>query len=526
VTINGDVTFKRGARIYSAVNRTETLVIGGNLLATTPVSFFTEIPGSAASTTVNFTKAGTATVSGAPFNFRNLSVGASTVLQVNSAMNIAGTIGLNTTGQIDASNGEIGFVSYPTAALAQTVTAGTFKDGLIRDFVIDNTAGVTLNQNLSITNMLTMQAGILSLPAGVGSPAAPVTLQINGANAIVGTFGSTTHISTGTDPSGSMAMVQLNNANTQRTLPLGNSGNYLPVTINPSVISSFTASVFTPATDNGTPNGTATADKTNIVDAIYNINRIAGTGNTTLTLGFPASLKGSGFASIQNNQLGISRFNGTAWETPLGNGDNTQNFATATFANFSPFRVEVNLNPTLPVKLGDITATKASGKVQVSWRVYNELNVAKYVVERSTDGFTYKPVGFVTANGSSSYSFTDATPAAGKNLYRLRSVDKDNANSLSKIVLVDLGSLVKSLSVSPNPVSGGYFTVRFSNLNAGKVSVRLFNNVGQIVMDQPVEYNGSSDNQLINLPSKISRGVYQLLITDGLNTQKTSIVVQ
>ncbi len=406
--------------------------------------------------------------------------------------------------------------------MAQNIAANTFKDGLIRNLVINNTSGVTFAQNIIVSNMLTMQAGILTIPS-TGS------LQLNGVNPIGGTlFGATTHINTASDAStGAIAAVQLNNVNESRLLPLGNGGNYLPVTVNPSTVSTFITNVFTGATDNGLPNGTPTADKTNIVDAIYTINRSSGTGNVILRLGFPASLKGSSFNTIQNNQLGLSKNNAGNWEAVSGNGDNTQNFAMAQYSTFSPFRVMINLNPTtLPVKLSGFTATKTNGQVVLNWKVANETNLKGYDVERSIDGRNFASVGVVKASGKSTYTLTDASPATGKNFYRLKSVDNDNRTAISAIVLIDLGRKNASLNVYPNPVTRGFFTVRFGNMNAGKVMVKMFTTTGQLVMDEPISYNGSSDNQLINLPAGIAKGNYHLVITDGSNSQKASVIVQ
>ncbi len=102
LTVNGNLVVRAGGNIVSGgggSSVTQTLIVAGDLIGTTPVNFITQVPTSTSSTTVNFTKAGTATASGTTFTFRNINVGASTVLQVNSAIEIAGTIALNTTGQ-------------------------------------------------------------------------------------------------------------------------------------------------------------------------------------------------------------------------------------------------------------------------------------------------------------------------------------------------------------------------------------------------------------------------------------------
>lgn len=521
ITVTGDVTFKSGAWLVTGngtAGVAETLNIGGNLSAVTPISFFT-VPAANASTTVNFTKAGTATISGTgAITFRNITVAAATTLAVNSATNIAGTVGINTTGRIDASNGSISYVTYTPTPVAQTIANNTFLNGLVKDLTINNTSGVTLNQNISITNLLTMQAGLLTIPA-------TGTLQLSGVNAVAGAFGSASYINTASDAiTGAMGMVQINNISAARLYPLGNGGNYLPVSLNPSSNSTFSASVFTGTTDNGTPNGTATANKTNIVDAIYTVNRTSGTGNCQLTLGFPAALKGSGFSSISNYQLGLSRFNGAAWETPVGNGDNTQNFATGAFSSFSPFRVAVNLNATLPVKFGSINASSLNeSQVKISWNSYTETNIDRYVIESSSDGINFNYAGSVKATGATSYQWIDASPFAGTNYYRVKSIDQGTGNvSFSKVITIKLNKIQANLVVYPNPVRGGKINLQLSNVNAGKVSIKIYNNLGQSIISKSLNYNGGVYSEIIELPLSAGSGIYHLVMNDGIKTiQKT-----
>jgi hypothetical protein len=95
VTVNGDLTFKAGASLFQgggASNRVEVLNIGGNLIAETPISCITVVPASTSTTTLNFTKAGTATISGADSCvFFNLNISAATTVQLNSTNNYIGT---------------------------------------------------------------------------------------------------------------------------------------------------------------------------------------------------------------------------------------------------------------------------------------------------------------------------------------------------------------------------------------------------------------------------------------------------
>lgn len=504
------------------MNTTNSNIIGSNITSTShptaiqPGTFITGYSGSG-----NFTISRPATITADSTSSPTLSL---------TVAHDAGTLKTSSTAGLDGA-----FVSFGTFALGSTANY-TFNSPTTAPFpsVVASPVSVgdlTLNANVTLNKAVTQLRGTLALNSNILTVNPTDTLQISSSKAVTGTLGASAHINTMVNTStGTAAYVIVDTFASARLIPVGNNGSYLPVTITPGTTSTFAVSVKQGATSNGRPNGSplTSTQQANVVDANYIVNRLAGTGDATLRLGFPASLKGSNFSGIQNEQLGIARYDEptSTWEPPRGGGDNNNNFAQATFSNFSAFRVEVNPSGTLPVNITAVSAAKANGKVVVSWKVANEMNVNRYVVERSTDGFTYAAIGSVDALGASSYNFTDATPADGKNLYRLRSVDRDNSSKVSKVVMVDFSSSVKSLSVSPNPVVNGYFTIGFSNLRAGKVSVKLFNNNGQLVMDQQIDHNGSNDNQLISLPSNVARGFYQLVIGDGLNSQRTSVVIQ
>ncbi|WP_207495926.1 T9SS type A sorting domain-containing protein [Aridibaculum aurantiacum] len=502
------------------MNNTNSNIIGSKITSTShptaiqPGTFITGYSGSG-----NFTISRPATITA--------DSSSSPVLSLAIAHD-AGTVVVSNTAGLEGALQSFGTFTLGSTAnyTFNSPTTTPFPTAVASPVSVGN---LTLNANVTLNKAVTQVRGTLALNSNILTVSATDTLRLSTSNAVTGTLGASAHINTMVnETNGNAAYVVVDTINTTRTIPVGNNGSYLPVTITPSSINTFAVSVKQGATNNGMPNGTplTTSEKANVVDANYIVNRLAGAGDAVLRLGFPASLKGSGFAGIQNEQLGVARFNGTTWEAPRGGGDNTINFAQGVFSEFSPFRVEVFLNGTLPVSITNVSAAKSNGKVVVTWKVMNEVNLDKYVVERSVDGFNFSPIGSVSATGSAAYSFNDAMPANGKNLYRLRSYNRDNSSIVSKVVLVDFSLMVNSLSVSPNPISNGYFTVGFKNLKAGKVSVRLFNNNGQLVMDQLVDHNGSNDNQLINLSSRVAKGIYQLVISDGTNAQKTSVVIQ
>ena len=94
--------------------------------------------------------------------------------------------------------------------------------------------------------------------------------------------------------------------------------------------------------------------------------------------------------------------------------------------------------------------------LDLNWSTASEQNNAYFNVERSADGVSFSAIGKVNGaiNSSSTlnYSFTDNSPLAGKNFYRLRQVDLDGQFALSSIVSVNM-SVNSTVSLYPNPVT-------------------------------------------------------------------------
>ncbi len=117
--------------------------------------------------------------------------------------------------------------------------------------------------------------------------------------------------------------------------------------------------------------------------------------------------------------------------------------------------ININYSGLAPVSLLSFDA-KRSGRVNnLSWTTSQEVNTSRFVVERSTDGRTFAPIGEVTAAGNTTsakdYRYIDAAPNKGTNYYRLRMIDNDNAYKMSEIRNVkNLG--VAEMAINPNPV--------------------------------------------------------------------------
>lgn len=109
---------------------------------------------------------------------------------------------------------------------------------------------------------------------------------------------------------------------------------------------------------------------------------------------------------------------------------------------------------TLPVELASFEAQKVGDRQSlVSWTTSAELGSRYFVVERSTDGIHFEPVGRLEASGRNggTYTWKDENPLPGINYYRLVQTDADGHTSYLGIRSVRFESVGLHLELWPNP---------------------------------------------------------------------------
>ncbi|MGF2411023.1 beta strand repeat-containing protein [Ferruginibacter sp.] len=216
---------------------------------------------------------------------------------------------------------------------------------------VEVNADVTVNRGINIYNHLLINGKLTLRPLD--------TVHIRPAAIINGNFSTTKYIAADyTAATGVQSIVQYDGITAATTIPVGTTNYFLPVTINPTTISDFTVAAFEGITSNGTITGTAltAVQKQQVVNAVWNIYRLNGTGNTTVQLNWNTALEGATFTTLPNTDIGLIQNNGSSWNSPIGTGDNTANTVTATVSSFGSFGAGAvpQVNPfifnVLPVK--------------------------------------------------------------------------------------------------------------------------------------------------------------------------------
>lgn len=230
----------------------------------------------------------------------------------------------------------------------------------------------------------------------------------------------------------------------------------------------------------------------------------------------------------QSNMLAFLEDKFLNTSTPI-NLDDTTNYSFTVTANVATkaadrFRIVFKPIIVLPVSFTNIKATLQNAKVTVEWGVSNQTNIKEYVVEKSLNSRQFAAIGSKSAtgnNGSSQvYSFLDNTPAIGVSYYRIKSVDLSGAFKYTSIVKMVSGKKLPTILVSPNPIEGNVINLQFGNQPSGRYSVKLISTTGQTVYSNIRNHAGGSATQILELPSTVSGGAYQLEIIAPDNSRQ------
>ena len=190
---------------------------------------------------------------------------------------------------------------------------------------------------------------------------------------------------------------------------------------------------------------------------------------------------------------------------------------------FAISKANITLTGTpLPVELASFSAEARGPVAHLAWTTASEKNNAGFDVEASADGRTFRRLGWVAGQGSSStahtYQFDDGTlaTAAGPLVYyRLRQLDADGTATFSPVhtVAVPAGRTAQ-LQLWPNPAHG---TVTVGGLAPGQ-PVQLLDLTGRVVLQAVQPADGTL---LLALPAGLTPGMY--VVRSGSQSRRLAV---
>jgi hypothetical protein len=436
-----------------------------------------------------------------------------------TTFNNTGTLTIGTgnisgnTANANFNNNAGGIVNYNSTANANstlvifTNTGGTFNANAsvrVGRFAINNGTLAIADGTTFTTFLLTLTAG--NIPLGTGN------IVIESGGSVAG---------------GSLASHIITNGTGRLTMPVTSAGavfpigqsasSYDPVTIKPTAAGPFSFSARV--------GEQTTALGTNPINSSLVVNRewdITGpTGATDLTFVSAATNK-DGSSTRPSGAVGVvGHHNGTTWDAPISSAYASNTWTVTGYTGtFSPFIVAAP-GSVLSVELTSFKATPLSKTNLLTWETASEINNKGFDVQRQAANGAWESLGFVNGTGkASTYAFEDKGPLS-ISYYRLRQIDFDGSETLSKIVSVRQDGKGR-ISITPNPTSDKV-TINLSQNDGATATttIILYDMTGRQVLTQ------RATGEAIQLDlSNLAKGMYVVTVQSNNAVYQQKIIRQ
>jgi hypothetical protein len=429
---------------------------------------------------------------------------------------------MQVSGQIDLSSGSAINLSGNYAELTFSGSQTALDNSAINLFGANQKFHITSNQTVSFQNNANIKLlaanGLLDLAGTVGFSGTSATSYIQ--------LGSTSSVST---------LIKQNN---NFTYPIGTASNYLPITVKPSNgggNQTFTVGVFTGATTNAQPGGTATY-KPPVVDAIWNV-QTTGTINATLGFGWQTGLEGSVFNGLANNQMGVGQYNTStsSWNPAVAG--SASNNAANTFSTVSTTTLTAGvtnafaigqIGVSLPLLSRNFTAAPYNEQVRLNWIGVATNISAHFEVERNATGndkFVKIASIPVTTTGEANYQYIDASPSKPESHYRIKIIDENRNITYTKTLKVNLGGAHFLLDNVYPTISTSQLNLLISSSRQQQIRIDIIDLAGRTAAVRDMNVNPGSNTYTLDV-SGIAKGSYLLLLSNGKDVTTTRFIKQ
>ena len=148
----------------------------------------------------------------------------------------------------------------------------------------------------------------------------------------------------------------------------------------------------------------------------------------------------------------------------------------------SAYSITDSFSVALPITFISFNGRIKNGEASLNWSTATEINNKGFEVQKSMDGESFTPIGFVKGAGNSSainnYSFSDPKLLSGTDYYRLKQIDFDGKFIYSSTIRLNYTKF--DWSILGNPVNNGSW-IQLQLDKAAHISVRIISIDGKII---------------------------------------------
>jgi hypothetical protein len=187
---------------------------------------------------------------------------------------------------------------------------------------------------------------------------------------------------------------------------------------------------------------------------------------------------------------------------------------------------DVTSNNPMPVEMQSFTYNVNLNNVKLNWKTSTEINNKGFEVERKS-GSDWTKIGFVPANSSKTYTFSDKNLQSGKYQYRLKQIDFNGNfeyHNLNGTVTIEVPGKYSLSQNYPNPFNPST-KISFELPKDENVSLKIYDNTGKVVATL-VNGMQTAGYHTVEFKSNLSSGIYFFNLTAGSfsETKKMTVV--
>jgi len=177
------------------------------------------------------------------------------------------------------------------------------------------------------------------------------------------------------------------------------------------------------------------------------------------------------------------------------------------------------VNAPLPVKIITFYGVKEKQQNHLYWKTGLEVNSRNFDIERSSNGYKFEKIGTVQAGGYSiselSYEYIDPVSVNGIYYYRLKEVDQNGHEDLSKVISITRND-IENVKFGPNPTTGELNITINSNIPSQN-TLKIINTSGQLVSELSINLTKGVNDFLLNIDN-LTNGIYRIILsgTNGM----------
>jgi hypothetical protein len=376
------------------------------------------------------------------------------------------------------------------------------------NLVTNNAAGITLNNNLSVSGTHTYTAGIIT------TSATPNYMIYEAGSSYTGSSDSR-HVNGWVKKIGSTNFTfPVGNATYERSIALTNltaTGEFNVkhnVILTPSRYSLYNPLVYVDSAEH------------------WAINKISGAAAQVAMNWDHSKIP---FPNLMLSDIRVAHFDGTFWRsiggTATGSALTTGNITSTSVSAFNRNFTFGSVSYVLPIKIISFTAGRMNDYTKLNWAIGSELNVLNYELQRSDDGISFYTIHVqlpYNRNSTEFYSYDDRKFLNGTAFYRLKINNLSSQENYSHIVTVSANTTGKEFYVITNPVTTSIDLYAGAAIK-GFYNYTIVNTAGQLMQAGTLDIKNAGTYSIYLKPTIIA-GAYILLVQNETNRLQKMII--